>query len=192
MAPRREGEKLIDRIEPGPPLPRPTASTDALLSWFDGLAPLAPDEMPGTWRGSSVPSGHPFDGCLERFGWVGKRILSEEEVFPLLFATRGGRTVAVAPGRLPFGLALRLGLERHRATAALFGVAIGLFATRRPGARLRRIEYRGVVSAAMIYDRLPIVDAFRRIDRDTVLGAMDYRSFEHPFFFRLERYRPRP
>ncbi|MER6913476.1 DUF4334 domain-containing protein [Streptomyces sp. NPDC000594] len=41
------------------------------------------------------------------------------------------------------------------------------------GAGLWRVEFRGVVSAAMVYDRLPVVDHFRRLDDDTLIGAMD-------------------
>ena len=47
-------------------------------------------------------------------------------------------------------------------------------------------EYRGVVSATMCYDRLPIHDAFRRVDDVTVLGVMDLRGAP-PYVFLLER-----
>ena len=39
----------------------------------------------------------------------------------------------------------------------------------------------------MIYDRQPIVDHFRRIDDDRVLGLMEMRGMERPFFFLLTR-----
>ena len=48
-------------------------------------------------------------------------------------------------------------------------------------------EYRGVVSATMIYDSLPINDIFRKVDDDTVLGVMDLRFTPQPFFFILRR-----
>jgi len=48
-------------------------------------------------------------------------------------------------------------------------------------------EYRGVVSATMIYEALPINDLFRRVDRDTVIGAMDMRGHAAPFLFVLRR-----
>jgi hypothetical protein len=47
-------------------------------------------------------------------------------------------------------------------------------------------EFRGVVTATMCYDALPIHDAFRRIDDDTRLGVMDLRGAP-PFVFVLER-----
>jgi hypothetical protein len=38
-----------------------------------------------------------------------------------------------------------------------------------------------------VYDHLPIIDVFRRVDDDTVLGLMDYRNFPEPYFFVLVR-----
>ncbi|WP_262503861.1 DUF4334 domain-containing protein [Sphingosinithalassobacter sp. CS137] len=39
----------------------------------------------------------------------------------------------------------------------------------------------------MLYDAQPIHDAFRAIDADTVLGAMDMRGFSAPYLFLLRR-----
>ena len=49
------------------------------------------------------------------------------------------------------------------------------------------MEYRGKVTATMVYDYLPINDSFRKIDENTVLGIMDYKIYPQPFFFILER-----
>jgi hypothetical protein len=49
------------------------------------------------------------------------------------------------------------------------------------------VEYRGVVTAAMSYDQLPIIDVFRSVDADTLVGAMDMRGLEQPFLFVLRR-----
>ena len=62
-----------------------------------------------------------------------------------------------------------------------------LLRTTKPKARLRRMEYRGVVSATMIYDALPILDIFREVDQATLLGLMDLRGMPQPFFFILRR-----
>ncbi len=51
------------------------------------------------------------------------------------------------------------------------------------------MEHRGVVTAAMLYDALLIVDVFRRISADTVLGVMDMRGLTGPFFFVPGRHR---
>jgi hypothetical protein len=48
------------------------------------------------------------------------------------------------------------------------------------------IEHRGVVTATMSYDALPINDHFRRVDDATLLGVMDLRGAP-PFFFVLRR-----
>lgn len=53
-------------------------------------------------------------------------------------------------------------------------------------ASLRMIEYRGVVTATMVYDRFPVFDHFRKVDGDTVLGVMD-RKGSKPLYFYLRR-----
>ena len=37
------------------------------------------------------------------------------------------------------------------------------------------MDYRGKASASMIYDQKPIIDIFRKIDEDTMLGVMDIK-----------------
>ena len=69
----------------------------------------------------------------------------------------------------------------------LFMLINGLMKTEVSQARLRMMEYRGKVTATMVYDYLPINDSFRKIDENTVLGIMDYKSYPQPFFFILER-----
>ena len=59
--------------------------------------------------------------------------------------------------------------------------------TDKPKARLRTVEHRGVATAAMVYDALPIIDVFRRVAPDEVLGLMDLRGLPAPFFFLLAR-----
>jgi hypothetical protein len=39
----------------------------------------------------------------------------------------------------------------------------------------------------MVYDHLAIIDSFRRVDADTVLGIMDRRGDAQPFLFVLRR-----
>lgn len=54
-------------------------------------------------------------------------------------------------------------------------------------ASLRRVEYRGVLTATMVYDKHPVFDHFRRVDEDTVLGVMDRKGDDMPLFFHLRR-----
>lgn len=51
------------------------------------------------------------------------------------------------------------------------------------------MDYRGKASASMIYDQKPIIDIFRKIDEDTMLGVMDIKNFpsEKSYFFYLKR-----
>jgi hypothetical protein len=39
----------------------------------------------------------------------------------------------------------------------------------------------------MIYDHLPVIDAFRRVNEATLLGVMDQRGMAEPFLFLLRR-----
>jgi hypothetical protein len=55
-------------------------------------------------------------------------------------------------------------------------------------AQLREVVYRGVCTATMIYDTQPILDHFRKINTDTVLGAMDRKGDAQPLFFYLQRF----
>lgn len=55
-------------------------------------------------------------------------------------------------------------------------------------ARLREVMYRGVCTATMIYDTQPILDHFRKIDENTVLGAMDRKGDAAPLYFYLQRF----
>lgn len=80
-----------------------------------------------------------------------------------------------------------LGVAKRVASPALVGAAALIAGTKEPKARLRMTEYRGVVSATMIYDALPIHDVFRRVDDETVIGAMDLRGHDRPYFFFLRR-----
>lgn len=56
--------------------------------------------------------------------------------------------------------------------------------------QLRKVQFRGVVSTAMIYDKHPIIDTFRYVGEDTVIGAMDNKEDkpgEGTYYFYLTR-----
>ncbi|MFC4728319.1 DUF4334 domain-containing protein [Coralloluteibacterium thermophilus] len=162
------------------------APADA-LAHYDRLPGLRTAALRGRWRGAELRTGHRLDGLLPALGWWGKAFRGDDDVDPLLFATGRG-TVALQPARMPLSLALAAPpLARSAPVRGAFALARPLLRTRRPAARLREIVHRGVASAAMLYDRLPIVDHFRRIDEARVLGLMDLRDSAQPFFFLLER-----
>ncbi|KAI8274171.1 hypothetical protein K4K60_010005 [Colletotrichum sp. SAR11_57] len=56
-------------------------------------------------------------------------------------------------------------------------------------ARIREVKYRGVVTAAMVYDKFPIIDAFRYVDENTVIGAMDTKDLKDAgtYYFYLKK-----
>ena len=163
-------------------------TTAHALAVFDSLPGVTLEACIGRWRGSGLPTGHPLDGVLESLGWWGKEFVDPETVHPLLFRAHGGDVVALDPVPLLVRWLLRHPwLMRSRASRAAFAAVRPLLRTTEPKARLRRVEYRGVISAGMIYDALPILDVFRAVDPDTLLGLMDLRGMPRPFFFMLRR-----
>jgi len=154
---------------------------------FDGLAAVEPQEMMGRWRGRSCPTGHPLDGLLEALGWYGKSFEPPDRAHPLLFGRTPGELVALDPSCLPVSLPRRWRTLAHGGAArAAFTAARPLLATERPAAALRRVRYRGLSSCAMVYHRKSIIDHFRRIAADQVLGVMEAAG-ERPYFFLLTR-----
>jgi ribonuclease Z len=155
---------------------------EAALARFDSLPEVAVAELTGDWRGRELPTGHPLDGLLEGLGWQGKRFGSAEDVDPLVFAGR-----PLEPALMPLRTALRHPrLARSRLARAAFVLLRPALRARGPAARLAPVHHRGRTSAAMLYDRQPITDHFRRIDARRLLGLMELRGTP-PFFFLLER-----
>ncbi len=54
-------------------------------------------------------------------------------------------------------------------------------------ASLRMVEYRGQVTATMVYDQHPIFDHFKRVSKHVLLGVMDSKGDEFPLYFYLNR-----
>ncbi|MEU0540546.1 DUF4334 domain-containing protein [Nocardia sp. NPDC005978] len=155
---------------------------------FDSLPAARVSEVTtGRWRGDELDTGHPWAGVLVESGWYGKQFDDADSVQPLLFAGPDGRIFPVDPRKAPLFLAGKVPLAALRPVRKSLNVLRPLLATRTPRARLRDLEFRGKSSAAMIYDHLPIIDIFRKIDADTLLGVMDMRGMRDPYFFVLYR-----
>ncbi|MCW2741594.1 MAG: uncharacterized protein JWR45_2016 [Blastococcus sp.] len=167
---------------------REGALPDEALAYFDSLPTVEPEEMLGRWRGSGLPTGSPLDGLLEAYGWYGKEFLDDETVHPLLFTDRSGNPRPVDPSLLPMAV-LRdyAGFLHLWPLRTVFARVRPLFYTGKPKARLREVRHRGVVTAAMVYDGLPVIDVFRRVSDHVRLGAMDMRGLPSPFLFVLRR-----
>ena len=152
---------------------------------YDALPAARVPDILGDWRGEGLDTGHPMDGLLELYGWHGKRFASADDVQPLVFDGPRG-PYPVNPAAMPLGASMRLPRALLTATAPLARRGLRLVRTSKPRARLRMMEHRGVVTATMSYDALPINDHFRRVDDATLLGVMDLRDVP-PFFFVLRR-----
>lgn len=149
------------------------------LAIYDSLEPVSIDFMLGNWQGGEFPTGHPLDGFLGASGWYGKQFKDAESVHPLLYRTADGRSVfAVNPQKLLAGP----GGDPRKPADRQAEVE-----TKSYKARLRMTEFRGKLSATMIYDERPINDIFRKVDDRTVLGVMDSRGLPQLFFFVLRR-----
>ena len=166
---------------------RTGAAPEEVLGFFDARPAVPVEGLLGRWRGSELPTGSPLDGLLAAYGWWGKEFLDAETVHPLLVRGRAA-PFPVNPALVPVSL-LRTSPRLAHATVLRHAAAAvrPLLRTRRPTARLRSVEHRGVVTAALVYDALPVIDVFRRVDDDLVLGVMDMRGLEHGLAFLLHR-----
>ena len=158
------------------------------IAWFASLPSVLPVEMTGIWRGEGIPSGHPLDGVLENLQWFGKRFHADLRADALLFQWRPGRLVAIEPAFFPIRIAICLNRFGKTTVARnwLFHFHRMVLAKRTTASvKLRTIE--GAETAAMVYDRQPIVDVFRRIASNEVAGMMVVEGDHRRFFFRLRR-----
>ncbi|NEQ50601.1 MAG: DUF4334 domain-containing protein [Leptolyngbya sp. SIO3F4] len=162
-------------------------TTPKALQLFDSLEPVNLDFMLGRWQGSGLHTDHPMDGLLEASNWYGKEFINPETVHPLLFLTPQREIIKVAPQPIAMKWGLKIPGLKSDFMQPLLGITTSLLKTEESQARLRMMEYRGKVSATMIYDYLPINDSFRKVDDNTVLGIMDYKESPQPFFFILRR-----
>jgi hypothetical protein len=174
------------------PTSHPPLSTAKALALFDSLPAVSQAEVLGAWRGEGLHTAHPLDGLLEACRWHGKRVDDAENVHPLMFDTLAGGTVAIRPlgvwlVRLGLACVMRLPVLKSPAVGRVVQALLPLLRTRRSQARLRMIECRGKASATIVYDSLPVQDALRRLDADTLLGMMDSKGVRQPFFFVLRR-----
>lgn len=163
------------------------ATPEEALAWYDTLEPLDVAFMMGRWKGFEITTGHPQDGVLEATRWYGKEFEDPETVHPLLHQDGRGRLFRVRPRPTLVYLSLRMPILKSRPFQPMSRLITRFLKTQHSQARARMIEYRGKVSATMVYDGLPINDHFRKIDEETVLGMMDFKGLEYPFPFVLQR-----
>ena len=164
------------------------ATPEEAYELFQSLETISTEFMHGRWKGSDIETGHRFDGMFEASGWYGKIYLSDEEVHPLVFYSEDKKELwSVNPKMMPF----RMNLPKDELVGTVLRLGRFTMETKESKARLRDTEFKGRVTATMIYDEVPINDMFVKIDENSVLGLMDLKGepnrLENPFFFILER-----
>jgi hypothetical protein len=112
---------------------------------FDALDPVDCDSILGEWTGGDFETGHFMARDSKAARWYGKTFNSRWDAKPLICYAEDGSLFS--------NTALTGGAE----------------------ASLWMVEFRGAVSAALIFDAQPIVDHFRRVDNDTLMGVSDGR-----------------
>ncbi|KAF5021799.1 hypothetical protein F66182_6174 [Fusarium sp. NRRL 66182] len=144
---------------------------------FDSLPALRPKELIGLWKGQSFLTGSPQDGQLESSGWYGREFIDENTVHPLVFKSKDNGRFAVDPLK-----AMALASQGTHLPDAQSEAE-----TKEAKARIRVVEFRGMATASMVYNQLPIIDSFRKVDDNTLLGAMENVQLPSPYFFVLGR-----
>ncbi|MEF0941427.1 DUF4334 domain-containing protein [Rhizobium sp. BR 362] len=163
------------------------------LAYFDSLSVAPVTGLAGLWQGHGVASEHPLDGVLENLGWYGKRFTTDLRADALLFAVGPHRLVAIDPAMIPLRLAFRFHrFGRTQVARNLFSYLQKICRAKAPVASLRSMSFRGKTSTAMVYDRQPITDHFRRIDEDRLLGVMAVEGVDRHYFFVLTRTKRAP
>jgi hypothetical protein len=117
----------------------------------------------GSWRGFAFPTGHPVELVLAASRWHGKRFLALDDAKPLICRTEDED-----------------------------GDLYSDTTSGRGEASLWNIEFRGEVTAAMVYDNMAVVDHFKRVDDHSLMGVMNGKAGVvfaggHLFYFGLER-----
>ena len=175
-----ENERMSEGLSEIPRV-MPLSEAKAL---FASLPPVDVPQMIGRWHGASIATGHSTDPLLDSSGWCGKKFESADIVHPLIHKSVLGE-VYLNPGLIPFTICEKLGVAKWPLMPQVFLMLNPLLSTRKPRARLRLVDHEVVASAAMVYDQLPIIDHFRRINDTQLMGKMDRKGDEEPLFFKL-------
>lgn len=126
------------------------------------LATVEVEEVFGPWRGGDFSTGHIASTVLEKVSWHGKRFDGPLAAVPLVCRGEDG--------------------ELYSNTEAGGGGEASLWP----------VAFRGEVTATMVYDRLPVLDHFKRVDDDTLMGIMNGKldsafGVKDLYYFWLER-----
>jgi hypothetical protein len=140
----------------------PAPAPTDLDALWTDLTALDASEMLGAWRGGDFETGHPAGALLTTIGWHGKRFDSLTEGHPLICRGEDG--------------------ELYSNTRYAGGGYSSLW----------NVQFRGESTATMVYDATPVLDHFKRVDDETVMGIMNgkleaaFGTAAH-YYFWLER-----
>lgn len=84
---------------------------------------------------------------------------------------------------IPIRLYSKKFLDRNNVKAWIyrfFGIKFSIPGT---GAILRKIEFRNKISTSMVYNYLPMIDNFRKLDDNTVMGIMEVKGKVSVYFY---------
>ena len=126
------------------------------------LSPVSVEDVLGHWRGGDFATGHVVSTILTKVRWHGKWFDGPLDATPIVCRDDADDLYAN---------------ERAAGGGA---------------ASLWPVEFRGEVTATMVYDRLPVVDHFKRVDKDTLMGVMNGKlkaafGISDLYYFWLER-----
>jgi hypothetical protein len=107
------------------------------------LEPVSVEDVLGEWKGTMFETGHAALALMDGITWYGKRFHSATDVQPFVCVDADG------------------------------GLYSDLTRTGGGEASLWMIEFQGELTASMVYDSLPIVDHFKRVDETTLVGVMN-------------------
>ncbi len=151
---------------------------------FDTLNPVSIDMLIGTWKVDPSYAETLGGKMLIESGWWGARFVDAETVDPLLYPKPDGNGVFAAD--LPSVLAVLSTGERD------ISARRNEVETSAPIGRLRMVEYRGVLTATLVYDQVPVLDYLRAIDSGTIVAAVEHRGLVHHPDYALLRRCPAP
>ncbi len=175
---------LLDNLDT---LLKQGTTTSIALELFNSLDPVDLQFMIGRWQGSELPTNHPMDGLLKAARWYGKEFVDPDQVHPLIFESADQTLFKVAPNPFMMSFGLQFPQLKEEGFQPVLQLMTQMLKTEESQARLRMMDYNGKVSATMIYDHLPIYDVFRKVNDNAVLGLMDFKGVQQPFFFILNR-----
>ncbi|MDR0307244.1 MAG: DUF4334 domain-containing protein [Chitinispirillales bacterium] len=153
---------------------------------FDTLKPVTLNELVevGVWLGGEIITGHPMDGLLTAVRWYGKKFQQDGGIHPLLYKGINGKVYSVNASEIPFKTIMTF---PRWIIKILFFFFAPLIRTKNPCTQYWNVEYRGKITGAMVWDELPIVEIFARIDSNTLLGVTVIKGISDPYFFTLTK-----